>query len=323
MQPGFRRRKTYVPRLATFWYDAPVRTMGEAQAAARVDDPLFSELYERSGAARLGLTSADFRSALDRILAKHFPAGAQPDVPAFLSRLRIEELALALACAAGSEVAWEEFLTRYRERLFDAARAIARDDVLGRELADSLYADLYAGSMRDGQRISKLSSYYGLGSLEGWLRTVLAQSFVDRYRAQRHNVSLEEQQDQGVQFAAAAADPDRAPDPRLNRAIDAALAEISAEDRYILACYFLDGRKLADIGRTLGVHESTVSRKLDRATVNLRKRIVEELRSAGMSRAQAEESLDADVRDLRVDVRRRLAQGPSGPAFLQGKGRKS
>jgi len=32
---------------------------------------------------------------------------------------------------------------------------------------------------------SKLSSYTGRGSLEGWLRTVMAQEFVNRYRRQR------------------------------------------------------------------------------------------------------------------------------------------
>ena len=41
--------------------------------------------------------------------------------------------------------------------LFDAARAITRDDATGRELADSLYADLYGTNTREGQRVSKLA----------------------------------------------------------------------------------------------------------------------------------------------------------------------
>ena len=40
-------------------------------------------------------------------------------------------------------------------------------------VADSLYGDLYGTTTRDGQRISKLASYTGRGSLEGWLRTVV------------------------------------------------------------------------------------------------------------------------------------------------------
>lgn len=321
MLGGLQRRKTYAPVVAAICYDSPGRTMGEAQAPAHVDDPLISELYERSGGVRFGLPVADFRDSLDRIVGKHCPSASAEDIARFLLRLRVEELALALACAAGSEKAWDEFLTRYRERLFEAARAIARDDVIGHELADSLYADLYAASVRDGQRVSKLSFYYGLGSLEGWLRTLLAQAYVDRYRSQRRTVSLEEQEEAGVQFAAAQPEADPAPDPRLDQTTEKALAGISAEDRYLLASYFLDGRTLAEIGRTLGVHESTISRKLDRATAALRKRILAELRAAGMSRAEAEEALNSDVRDLRVDVRQRLAQGPAGPAFLNSRGR--
>ena len=293
--------------------------MGQAQAPAPFDS-LVAELYDLSGGARFDLSRADFAAALERILAKHQPDAGMQQRSEFLRRLRIEELALALACAAGSEKAWEEFLTRYRERLFDAARAIARDDVVGRELADSLYADLYASSSREGQRFSKLSYYYGLGSLEGWLRTVLAQEFVNRYRAQRHTVSLEEQEEAGVQFAAADSAPEPPSDSRVDQATDAALATLAAEERYILASYFLDGRTLAEIGRTLGVHESTISRKLDRATAKVRKKIVQELVARGMDRRQAEEALETDVRDVRVDVRARLAQDRARPAFQGGKG---
>ena len=48
----------------------------------------------------------------------------------------------------------------------------------------------------------------------------------------------------------------------------------SAEDRFILASYYLDGRTLAEIARTLAVHESTISRKLDKLAKSLRKQIV-------------------------------------------------
>ena len=312
-------RKSSAARVVAICYDAPVCTMGQAQAAAPFDS-LVAELYDRSGGARFSLLQSDFAAALERIANKHLPDDTPQARADFLRRLRVEELALALACAAGSEKAWEEFLTRYRERLFDAARAIARDDVVGRELADSLYANLYASSTREGQRVSKLSYYYGLGSLEGWLRTVLAQDFVDRYRSQRHTVSLEEQEEAGAQFAAAEPTPQPAPDSRLDQAADAALASVTAEERYVLAAYFLDGRTLAEIGRTLGVHESTISRKLDRATAAVRKKIVQELMARGMDRRQAEDSLETDVRDLRVDVSARLAQDRARPAFQGGKG---
>ncbi len=300
------------------WYDSRVLSIG-TQASGRVAlaglGPLAEELFERSGASKYGLALSDFVAALEQIVRKYLPDGGPQPVAEMLRTIRVDELALARACAAGSEKAWEEFLTRYRERLFDAARAIAKDDATGRELADSLYADLYGMQSREGQRVSKLAFYYGRGSLEGWLRTVLAQEFVNRYRSQKKNVSLEEQEEAGQQFVAVQAGPSVSADPRVDAATDAALASLPAEDRFVLASYFLDGRTLAEIARTLGVHESTISRKVEKLTTTVRKKIVEQLMSRGMSRRQADEAMEADVRDMGVNVRKALAQESSAAPF--------
>lgn len=309
------------PGLA-IWYDSPVLSMGTQPSGRAVLaglGPLAEELFERSRAARYGTKLGEFVAALEQIVRKYLPEGTQAETAELLKTIRVEELALARACAAGSEKAWEEFLTRYRERLFDAGRAIAKDDATGRELADSLYADLYGTQTRDGQRVSKLSSYYGRGSLEGWLRTVLAQEFVNRYRAHKRTVSLEEQEESGTQFAADPPPPPTSADARLDVATDAALASLPAEDRYVLASYFLDGRTLAEIARILGVHESTISRKVEKLTATLRKKIIEQLTSRGMSRRQAEEALETDVRDLNVNVRATLAQDSAAAPFLGSK----
>src|SRR5947207_9166650 len=103
----------------------------------------------------------------------------------------------------------------FREKLYDIARQITREDSAGRELADSVYADLYGTKTREGERISKLSSYRGRGSLEGWLRTVLAQEYVNTYRKQRRLVSLDEESEEGVQFAAVNPEPPPHGDPLL------------------------------------------------------------------------------------------------------------
>ena len=321
------QKKSPAPGSYSIWYDSPVLSMGtQASSGPRSLlgglESLVAELYERSSAAKYGLPRAQFDNALAQVARKYLPEADQQQTAEFFRTLRVEELALARACAAGAEKAWAEFLIRYRERLFDAARGITKDDATGRELADSLYADLYGTQTRDGVRVSKLEYYFGRGSLEGWLRTVLAQEFVNRYRSHKRTVSLEEQEESGVQFAAAAVDPTAPADPRLEDAVDAALASLSSEERFVLASYFLDGRTLAEIARTLGVHESTVSRKVEKLTGALRKKIVDELAARGMSRRQAQEALDTDVRDMRVDVRTRLAQDTTSPPFLGSKGRK-
>jgi RNA polymerase sigma-70 factor (ECF subfamily) len=269
-------------------------------------------LYERSGAAAYALGAEQFAAILDEIARKHFvqntPHASTEQKADFCAGLRLEELALARACAAGNERAWQDFIHRYRQKLHSMALHITRDGAHAAELADSLFADLYGVNARDGVRSSKLVSYTGRGSLEGWLRTVMAQELINRYRKQKRTVSLEEQTEEGVQFAAAAPEPVCSSDQRLETATDGALAELSSEDRFTLASYYLDGRTLAEIARTLGLHESCVSRRLDRLSIGLRKRILAGLRALGMSHAQAAEALETDVRDLQLNLRSRLTQ---------------
>jgi RNA polymerase sigma-70 factor, ECF subfamily len=278
------------------------------------------ELYSKSKGAEFGLTPQAFDQTLREVAKKYLPEGCpQVEVHEFWTTLRLEDLALARACAAGQERAWEVFLTRYREKLYDIAGYIARETSAARELADCLYADLYGTTLRDGQRASKLASYTGRGSLEGWLRTVLAQEYVNRYRRQRRLVSLDEESEEGVQFPAATPEPIVAADSRLNTAVDEALSELCGEDRFVLASYYLDERTLAEIARTLHVHESTISRKLDKLAKTLRKRILAALGRRGMSRQQAQEALEVDVRDLRVNIRGRLMQESATPSFSEKK----
>jgi RNA polymerase sigma-70 factor (ECF subfamily) len=151
---------------------------------------------------------------------KYVGSGSPCEVRTFFLSLRVDELALARACAAGIDSAWEIFLTRFREKLYLSALRIAREDSAARDLADNLYADLYGTSAREGKRVSKLASYTGRGSLEGWLRTVLAQEYVNRYRRTRRLVSLDEESEEGVQFRAPEPSPPTPVDSRLAQATD-------------------------------------------------------------------------------------------------------
>jgi RNA polymerase sigma-70 factor, ECF subfamily len=285
-------------------------------AVQRVVNDLLAELHAKSGCEQVGLTRDSFAVILCDIGTKH-GATAETEIRAFLLTLRVDELALARACAAGSNSAWEVFLTRYREKLYLSALRIAREDSAARDLADTLYADLYGTTSREGRRVSKLNSYSGRGSLEGWLRTVLAQEYVNRYRKTKRLVSLDEESEEGVQYSAPEPAPVAPADARLADATDEALAFLSGKDRLVLSAYYLDGRTLAEIARMLGVHESTISRKLDKLAKSLRKQILSSLGRRGMSRRQAEEALEVDVRDLQLDIRRSLAQDSSPRAFSE------
>jgi RNA polymerase sigma-70 factor (ECF subfamily) len=215
-----------------------------------------------------------------------------------------ETLTLVNACLNGDETAWNTFIARYRPVLYSAALAIAKDGCLARELADSLWADLY-GTRTDGngRRISKLATYIGRGSLEGWLRTLLAQEFIDRHRKQRRLLPLDDNAPLLID------DPDRfteLADPRLNLAFQKALAELKGEDRLILATHYLDARNLAEIGRMLGLHESTISRRVSKSTRSLRKRTIHHLRKSGIGTKEAAELIAADAGQIAINLRDHL-----------------
>jgi RNA polymerase sigma-70 factor, ECF subfamily len=279
---------------------------------------MIAELYGKSGCEKLGLSRESFAAILCSVTAKYLPAEAsKPEVCVFLRTLRADELALARACAAGDNSAWEIFLTRYREKLYQSALRIAREESAARDLADSLYAELYGTNLRDGARVSKLESFTGRGSLEGWLRTVLAQEFVNRYRQTKRLVSLDEEIEDGAQFAAPEPETISTADSRLELSTDAALAALSSEDRLVLTAYYLDGCTLAEVARMLGVHESTVSRKIGKLAKSLRKKIVGNMVRLGVERRAAEETLEVDVRDLQVNIRRSLGQESPAAAFSE------
>lgn len=271
-----------------------------------------AEHYAESGAARFGMDQAGVAALLAEVSGQR---GGEA-----LSAQHLEELVLARACMAGHNGAWEVFLTRYRAAMYEAAYKIARDEATGRALADSLYAELYGVNDRGEARASKLRYYQGRGSLAGWLRTVIAQEYVNQYRRTKRETSLDAAVEEGQQFEAKMAETPRL-DTRVEEATAAELAALPSEERLVLSAYYLDGRTLADIARLLRVHESTISRRLERTAAGLRKRIRKRLIAGGMGSRQADEALEeTDVRDLRVKVGETLRQDGSDLAFYKKSG---
>jgi RNA polymerase sigma factor (sigma-70 family) len=233
------------------------------------------------------LTREQFARALERSAAHRFKEGSSTDkaIEEYLEGLHLSDLALARACSAGSPAAWDFFVTKFRPELYRAARAIAGEPN-ARELADSLYADLYGLGQSQLHRKSLFDYFHGQSKLTTWLRAVLAQRHVDEIRRTRRMEPLEDESGRERQEISALAstangsangilDPERAKYLAiLQAALTAALSSLEPRDRLRLAYYYADDRTLAEIGRMLGEHEATVSRKLARTRQQVR-RLVE------------------------------------------------
>lgn len=273
---------------------------------------LLESLYVRSKAARWAVPSEEFAAALCRSAQRHF--GAKKPAPdaaqSYLQALHLEDLALACALRRGSEAAWEYFVANYRPQMQAAARAIvgAGGEARARELADSLYAELYGLDRAGGARKNSLLDYFhGRSKLATWLRTILAQRHVDALRASRRTESLDDETspsrltglDRGY-GAFESIDPDRARLlPRLFEAISEALAALPAADRLLLSFYYVQELTLAQIARLRGVHEATISRQLQNIRLELRQRVESVLargRAAQNGRPAAKALSPAEIR---------------------------
>jgi RNA polymerase sigma factor (sigma-70 family) len=288
---------------------------------------MVDELYRRANAGRWQLSSDDFAAALEAGVKKAFSAATPSarDVEHYLKTLRLEDLALACACAAGHEAAWDHFVLEYRPVLYRAADAL--DPTGGaRELADSLYADLFGleneasdEASRPGRtgagRRSLFRYFHGRSSLATWLRAVLAQRLVDRARAHARVAPLPDEEPAAPANDASDLDRNRYL-ALMHDAFRAAMAALEPRDRLRLRYYYVQGSTLAETGRLLKEHEASVSRHLSSARRTLRTDVERRLSEAGLGPediARCFESVTDDAGPLDLDRLLGAAAGARNP----------
>jgi RNA polymerase sigma-70 factor, ECF subfamily len=295
-------------------------------------------LYSESSAQDWQLTRKQFALALERSAEKSFGEQAAPSaerVAAYLETLHIDDLVLATACMEGAELAWRFFVENYRHYLRAAAGALTKDSRSGvdaQELADSLFAELFG--LVDGKRgeASLFRYFHGRSSLKTWLRTILAQRHVDRLRQSRRFEPLEPEDGDGStrviaeQAVTPALDPHRGEyAQRFLSALTACLGLLEPRDRKRLELYYAREKTLAEIGRLLGEHESSVSRNLERVRRELRSNVEQQLRTAHfvdahgrrrppLSDAEIALCLQYAADDAPIDFRKIFPEQTAGPS---------
>jgi RNA polymerase sigma-70 factor (ECF subfamily) len=268
--------------------------------APRLDARTIQRLHGDAGAGRWDVSLDAFAAAL-QVSLDRAPADAQRTPERYVSSLHLEDLALACACAAGHDGAWEHFVREFRPLLYRAADALAPGGA-AREIADGLYGELFGLTERDGERRSLFRYFHGRSSLGTWLRAVLAQRFVDGIRATKRLEPLPEEDvttpELGAAGTAAEPDPD-APEyiALTQRALAAAMASLEPRDRLRLGLYYAQELTLAQAGKLLGEHEATVSRQLARTRRAIRAFVEAELSEAGLSPDEVEHCFALAVED--------------------------
>src|SRR5262245_42796986 len=120
-----------------------------------MDRDQLHRLYDRAQAGRWKVPHEVFLNALERSAEKAFGARTPTDaeLDRYYDALHLQDLALSCACAMGREDAWDHFVREFRPAMYRAADAI---DAGGgaREIAQSLYAELFGLREKDGVRQS-------------------------------------------------------------------------------------------------------------------------------------------------------------------------
>jgi RNA polymerase sigma-70 factor (ECF subfamily) len=255
-------------------------TVESQQQFCREHRASIERLYRQSGAEKWNLSQSTFADALYRSYARRHESGpdfaSSDQIDAFLDSLFVDDLALAASCREGNENAWREFLASFRMVAEGAARALISDATAARELADSLYADLYGLRQNNGARNSPLDRYHGRSPLSAWLRTVIARRAADVWRATRIHEPMDDAAERSLNHSVTC-EPQAPMDPQRGRylgmlcvSLKHSIAKLPPSDRLRISYYYLQDLTLAQIGSLMGEHESTISRKLAQTRARIR-----------------------------------------------------
>lgn len=161
---------------------------------------------------------------------------------------------------AHSDDAFTELVKRHVNLVYSAAlRQVNGDTHLAQDVAQTVFADL----------ARKAASLSDRAALAGWLYTCthFAAAKAVRTESRRRN---HEQQAHAMQDLVSAPPPDSGWE-QLRPVLDAAMHELSECERELLLARYFEQRRLTDMGKSLGLGEDAVRKRVERALEKLRR----------------------------------------------------
>jgi RNA polymerase sigma-70 factor (ECF subfamily) len=306
------------------WLPLPVYFLFVLMSNAEFNQQFVREIAAlwRAASPRYNVSEAEFIARLQASAMRCVASGDKAEIKELLTQLKASDLCLAIACEKGYDAAWRDFETAHRSMMIAAARALTKDQSEAEDLTQTVYGDLFGVRESGEQRASKLAHYSGRGSLGGWLRAVVYQTFIDRKRQTSRLEQVEEATEferlanqADIKLTTGIARPDEALEAKdghrwrqaMEHAMAQAFAALEARERLLLNYYYFDELTLKEIGVVMNVHEATISRWLGKAQATVRKRTEEHLRKQGLRAAQIAECLQMAARS-EIDVRQIISE---------------
>lgn len=195
-----------------------------------------------------------------------------------------EERALLKACWRSEAEAWDRFLEQYSRLIyFSIHRTVALKHYRTTpEEVEDLFHDLLVHLIKDDCK--KLRLYRGDSgcTVATWLRTITVRFVIDYLRQRAREGSKVEIEMEEVQLEVSLANPVTRPDQFFqeqeeDRRVEAALLELTKNDRYFMELYYKKGKRPEEVAILLGLSVKTVYSRVSR----LREKIQENLNQAG------------------------------------------
>lgn len=301
---------------------------GARAALARADLACIRQGLERAVTeyGPLALTIDAFAARVAALAVRHWRAQHAEPTPArvaeYVGAAALQDLALASACDAGEQAAWNVLAARFRRRLegFAAKRGVGSAEA--ESLVQDLLGDL-AAPPPDRSSATLLGTFDGSGSLQGWLSIVLVRRIAARTRG-RKVLSLDTPADAPHDPGTPATGERPSADPasaaerdetagRFAASLASAWSDLTSQERLALVAKHRDGLTQRRVGDLLGLGEARVSRIVAAAV----KKLAEALRPV------ADGAIGGDLwRRFEAAVARHLASpGPLAPPRGDGMAR--
>jgi len=169
----------------------------------------------------------------------------------------LDDVAVLRAHVAGDTDAFGELVRRHRDRLW----AVALRTLGDREEAADAVQDALLSAYRSADK------FRGDAAVTTWLHRIVVNACLDRMRRRRARPTVPlPKTDAGI-FAIRGGGPPADPDTAL--AVQAALAQLPADQRTALVLLDMQGYSVAEIAQILGVAEGTVKSRCARGRARL------------------------------------------------------
>ena len=251
--------------------------------------------YSIHGALGIGIDQ--FSERLISIIRKCSRNDCLPAMGEFVSRLHATDLYLSTACALNDERAWERFGALYSRYMNDLVTYICSTRSIALEIRETVAAHLF---LPDGSGHSRIASYDGRSSLATWLRVIVTNRIINEGQRKCNTLRYDQPRPDIEDGAALPCIETRLKISRYETLVCAAVRSacetLTDLERELLLSRFDRQVQLGKIAQKYNVHQSTITRTLDRIFRKIRENLISNLGEMQLGGAAIDECLSI-VRD--------------------------